>query len=160
MHPLSEKPSLKIKDLAGTPFVIPTPDTYNLGVLHMNYLCKNAGFEPTVAAMVSNVNSLLMLVNSNIGVAFTAQTAENLAPEGVRLVPIETDEYTPLETEITVLWKASNPNPAIKQFLESAEKFADPSASGMTTIPPEEAGWPAAAHEDHEQPILINNSII
>jgi len=160
MNPLSEKPFLKIEDLAGTPFIIPTPDTYNLGVLHMNYLCKNAGFEPAVAAMVSNVNSLLMLVNSNIGVAFTAQTAENLAPEGVRLVPIETDEYTPLETEITVLWKDSNPNPAIKQFLESSQKFADPSVSGVSSIPPEEAGWPSVAHDDHEQPILTNHLII
>ncbi|WP_419821726.1 LysR family transcriptional regulator [Anoxybacterium hadale] len=123
-HPLAGKSSLEIKDLAGTPVVIPTPDTYNLGVLHMNYLCKNAGFEPNVAAMVSNINSLLMLVSSNVGVAFTARTAQNNCPRGVKFLPIESDEYTPLETDITVLWKATNTNPAIKKFLASAELFA------------------------------------
>lgn len=125
-HPLAGKTSLKIEDLAGFPFVIPTPDTYNLGVLHMTYLCKNAGFEPNVVAMVSNINSLLMLVTSNIGVAFTARTAESHSPKGVTFVPIETDEFTPLETDITLLWKSSNSNPAIKQFLKSAETFAVP----------------------------------
>lgn len=124
-HPLAEKKSLKIEDLSGSPFVIPIPDTYNLGVLHMTYLCKNAGFEPNVAAMVSNVNSLLMLVSSNAGVAFTAQTAKNISPKGVKFLPIETDEYTPLETDITVLWKTSSSNPSIKKFLKSAEKYAN-----------------------------------
>lgn len=120
-HPLAEKTTLNIKDLAGTPIVIPTPDTYNLGVLHMNYLCKSAGFEPNIAAMVSNINSLMMLVNSNIGVAFTAETAKNSAPKGVKFFEIETDEYTPLETDITVLWKTSNTNPSVKKFLATTE---------------------------------------
>lgn len=123
-HPLAGKSTLKIKDLAGTPFVIPTPDTYNLGVLHMTYLCKNAGFEPNVAAMVSNINSLLMLVSSNVGVAFTARTAQNNSPQNIKFVPIETDEYTPLETDITVLWKSTNSNATIRKFLDSAELFA------------------------------------
>jgi len=123
-HPLAGKSTLKIKDLAGTPFVIPTPDTYNLGVLHMTYLCKNAGFEPNVAAMVSNINSLLMLVSSNVGVAFTARTAQNNSPQGIKFIPIETDEYTPLETDITVLWKSTNSNSTIRKFLDSAELFA------------------------------------
>ena len=124
-HPLAEKTSLKIKDLAGTPFVIPTPDTYNFGVLHANYLCRNAGFEPNVVAMFSNINSLLMLVSSNVGVAFTAQTAKNGAPKGVKFYPIEADEYTPLETDISILWKTSNSNQSIKKFLATAEKFTD-----------------------------------
>lgn len=143
-HPLSGKASLKIKDLKGVPFVIPTPDTYNFGVLHMNYLCKNEGFEPIIAAMVSNANCLLTLVNCNIGVAFMAQTAQTIAPEGVCLIPIETDEFAPLETDITVLWKDVNPNPAIKEFLASAEKYADPSVRNAAAGFPEEAGWPSA----------------
>lgn len=123
-HPLADKTSLKVEDLAGYPFVIPVPDTYNMGVLHMTYLCKNAGFEPNVAAMTSNINSLLMLVSSNIGVAFTAKTARNLSPKGVKFLPIETDENAHLETDITLIWKTSNSNPAIKKFLKSAENFA------------------------------------
>ncbi len=124
-HPLAEKTSLKIKDLAGSPFVIPTPDTYNLGVLHMTYLCKNAGFEPKVAAMVSNINSLMMLVSSDVGIAFTARTAKNTSPMGVKFLPVDKEEYAPLETDVTILWKTENPNPAIKNFLKSAETIVN-----------------------------------
>ncbi|QIB68701.1 LysR family transcriptional regulator [Aminipila butyrica] len=124
-HPLAEKTSLKIKDLAGAPFVIPTPDTYNLGVLHMTYLCKNAGFVPNVAAMVSDVNSLMMLVSSDVGIAFTARTAKNTSLPGVKFLPVEKEEFAPLETDITILWKTENPNPAIKNFLKSAENIVN-----------------------------------
>lgn len=130
-HPLAGKKSLKMEDLAGSPFVIITPDTYNLGLIHINYLCKNAGFEPNVAAMVSTINSLLMLVNSNIGVGLTARTAELIAPKGVKFFPIETDETTHLETDITILWKTENPNPAIAKFIKSAENIINNAEDDM-----------------------------
>lgn len=123
-HPLAEKETLRVEDLAGSPFIIPMPDTYNLGVMHMNYLCKKAGFEPNVAAMVSTINSLLMLVSSNVGVAFTAQTAKNILSESVRFIPVETDGHTALETDISILWKTSNANPPIERFLVSAKNHA------------------------------------
>ncbi len=123
-HPLSKKGSLCMADLSGYPFIMILPDTYNLGMIHINYLCKNAGFTPNVAAVVSNINSLMMLVNSNIGVGITARTAEYISPEGVVLIPIKPDSEDQLElqTEIAILWKTNNSNPAIAKFVESARK--------------------------------------
>ncbi len=123
-HPLATSTSLRIKDLSECTFIMVMPDIYNLGMIHVNQLCESAGFIPKVAAVISNIHSLLMLVNSNIGIAITARTAKFSAPEGVRLIPIEPDETTKheLESPISILWKTSNTNPSIKDFIESAKK--------------------------------------
>ncbi len=120
-HPLAGNETLHMADLAEYPFILIVPNTYNLGVIHINYLCMNAGFTPSVAAMVSNINSLLLLVQSNVGVALVAETAKLVAPKGVKFFPIEGNEEDQLGTDITVLWKTANPNPAIHKFLQSAE---------------------------------------
>jgi DNA-binding transcriptional LysR family regulator len=123
-NPLSSRESLRMEDLSGCAFVVIMPDTYNLGMIHNNYLCKNAGFSPNVAAAVSNINSLMMLVNSNIGVAIVAETAKYIAPKGVKLLPIEPNDSNQhdLESVITILWKTSNTNPSIQKFIESTKK--------------------------------------
>lgn len=122
-HPLSNRDSVRMEDLSAYPFIMIMPDTYNLGVIHINYLCKNAGFTPNIAAAVSNMNSLLMLVNSNIGIGVVARTAEYISPKGVKFLPIEPCESDQIElqTAITILWKTSNTNPSIQKFIESAK---------------------------------------
>ena len=120
-HPLAGNETLRMSDLADYPFILIVPNTYNLGVIHINYLCMNAGFTPNVAAMVSNINSLLLLVQSNVGVALVAETAKLVAPKGVKFFPIEGNEEDQLGTDITILWKTNNPNPAVHKFIKSAE---------------------------------------
>lgn len=126
-HPLAVRESLRVEELSEFPFIMVMPDTYNLGSIHTHYLCQNAGFTPNIVAPVSNMNSLLMLVSSNIGIAITAPTAEFILPKGVRLIPIEPGAagQVELETAITILWKTSNTNPAIRKFIESAKKITN-----------------------------------
>jgi DNA-binding transcriptional LysR family regulator len=120
-HPLAGSTAIHMKDLADYPFIFIVPDTYNLGVIHINYLCLNAGFSPNIAAMVTNINSLMALVRSNVGVALVAETAKLVAPEGVKFFKIEGNEEDQLNADITILWKTGNPNPAINKFMQSAE---------------------------------------
>lgn len=123
-NPLSSRDSVRMEDLSESPFIMIVPDTFNLGAIQINYLCKTAGFTPNIAAVVSNVNSLLMLVNCNIGIGLVAQTAKYIAPKGVKLFPLEfseTEQYN-VQTVIKILWKTSNPNPAIQKFIEAAQR--------------------------------------
>lgn len=124
IHPLANRDFLRMEDLSESQFIIIEPDTYNLGMLHNNYLCQRAGFTPNVSAIVSNVNSLMMLVDSNIGIGLVSETAKKSAPEGVRFLPIESDELNrqEFETDIMLIWKTTNSNPAIQKFIE-ASKF-------------------------------------
>lgn len=123
-HPLATRESVRMEELSECSFIITIPDTYNLGSIHNNYLCKNAGFTPKIAAAVSNVNSLLMLVNCNVGIGIVAPTAKYLSPKGVKFLPIEPDksELIELQSASTILWKTSNTNPSIQRFIESAQK--------------------------------------
>jgi len=123
-HPLSNRASLGMADLSECPFIMIVPDTYNLGAIQINYLCKAAGFTPQIAAVVSNVNGLLMLVNSNIGIGMVAKTARYIAPEGIKFFPLESNEseHFNFQTDLKILWKTSNPNPAILKFIEAAKK--------------------------------------
>ncbi|MBR0597770.1 LysR family transcriptional regulator [Sinanaerobacter chloroacetimidivorans] len=124
-HPYANRESLKMEDLVQDEFIFILPDTYNLGVIHVNYLCRVAGFTPKIAAVVTSINSLLMLVNSNIGVAVIADTAKMIAPPGVKFIRIETEERPPIVAEKAILWKTENTNPVIERFLLSAKKILD-----------------------------------
>lgn len=123
-NPLSSRDSIRIEDLSESPFIMIVPDTYNLGVIQINYLCKNAGFVPKITSLVSNVNSLLMLVSSNLGIGLIAETAKLVAPETVKIFPLEFSESESflVQTDIKILWRASNPNPAIQKFIEAAKR--------------------------------------
>jgi DNA-binding transcriptional LysR family regulator len=116
-HPLAAKESLSIKDLEHESFISSTLDGYGPGTRYMINLCNMAGFEPNISAISSFVPSMLILVKSGIGVTIVANTARQFTPEGVKLIPLsERGEIA--STNLMLLWKTSNNNPAIPAFID------------------------------------------
>ena len=84
MSSLALEGEVRLEDLAGQPFVMHNPTS----VLHAITLnaCLAAGFVPRVAQQAEQINAVLTLVRSGLGVALVPSRAASAVPQGVRLV--------------------------------------------------------------------------
>ncbi|MDR2355234.1 MAG: LysR family substrate-binding domain-containing protein, partial [Clostridiales Family XIII bacterium] len=114
-HCLANKATVELSELEHEPFVMISVDNYGPGSRHIKNLCSLKGFEPNISAFTTFVPSLLILVRSGIGITIVAQTANRVAPEGVKLTPLS--NVPP--TKLVLLWKKTNTNPAIPEFIDT-----------------------------------------
>ncbi|MCP1471756.1 DNA-binding transcriptional LysR family regulator [Sphingobium sp. OAS761] len=82
--PLASADSVSLRALADEPFILQS----GISVLHSVTLnaCHAAGFVPTVAQEAAQLNAVLALVRSGLGVALVPSRAAGSMPQGVRLV--------------------------------------------------------------------------
>lgn len=86
-HALTKRRKIALAELASHPFIIHGP----VSVLHATILlaCQAAGFIPRVAQEATQVQTILSLVQSGVGVALAPARMTRFAPDGVRLMPLE-----------------------------------------------------------------------
>lgn len=115
-HPLAQRRSLKLIDLAAERFVMFTPGP---SVLYSQILsaCNQAGFTPRVAYEAQHPETLLGLVRSGAGIALVASSIERRGDPAVTFKRVT----GPLPmAEIAVAWRRNNPSPLVQTFLHAA----------------------------------------
>jgi len=87
-HPLASRPTLRLKDLDGQPFV--GYASSRAGGLHaaVTHLLQRAGVCPTVTQEGVQVHTLIGLVESGLGLALVPAVSAANAPTGVAFRPI------------------------------------------------------------------------
>jgi DNA-binding transcriptional LysR family regulator len=65
-HPLADKDTLRVSDLAGEHWVLPNESGCRTAILHA---CHNAGYAPQVASRTSDYMAMLGLVAAEVGIA-------------------------------------------------------------------------------------------
>jgi DNA-binding transcriptional LysR family regulator len=73
-HRLANAPVLRLADLADEPFVLGEPRFWTHFHVHLNALCRAAGFEPRVVQYASNNEGILGLVACGMGVTVQAES--------------------------------------------------------------------------------------
>jgi DNA-binding transcriptional LysR family regulator len=119
-HALADRKSLKMEELVNENFITISAEDYTQGLLHTQFLCKIAGFEPNIIAQTKFVPSMLLLVKCGVGIALAAQSARNISPGGIRFVPIS-DKFARIE--ILFFWRKTSKNPAIPLLVKTAESL-------------------------------------
>lgn len=79
--------------------------------------CTKAGFEPHVAVEVSETSTMLGLVSAGIGAAFVPASAQRLAVDDVRVLPLASPEYV----EIALAWREDDTSPVLRSFLSALD---------------------------------------
>jgi DNA-binding transcriptional LysR family regulator len=133
-HRLAGRQPISLADLAPEPFVLfpreLEPDTYD----HFIQTCASVGFAPTVAQEAENVQTLLVMVSSGLGVAFLPSSVmESATRPGVvfrHLTPAP-------EITTAIAWLRGNANPAVALFrdvvlAENARRTQAPSELAAT----------------------------
>ena len=105
---------LSLRDLAGEPFVVYSADAaLNLRVQVVG-ACQAVGFTPLIAQEAVQVQTVLSLVGSGVGVALVPSLSQMQAPSGVVFRKL-LDKDNRLETALAVVTHPQNePSAAIK----------------------------------------------
>ncbi len=136
-HPLAKRPSLRLKELVGVPWVL-FPRAHNPGFYDRVLAAfSRAGVTPRIAEEVWPRANAVGLVRAGLGGTFMCPSEARPLPEGVAFRPLEGPAP---ESRLVVGWRAEDARhlPALASFLAVAAAPEGPRA-GPAVHPPRQA---------------------
>jgi DNA-binding transcriptional LysR family regulator len=110
-NPLASKNDLKLEDVKDENFVIISRDESPKGFDSIISLCRKNGFTPKIVKQLPNIESLLLCVESGIGIALLDSNIRMHNSDNIKGFKIEDDFI-----EVIMAWKKENMNTAIPLF--------------------------------------------
>ena len=117
-HPLARRRALRFADLADEPRVLHGPVSVLRSVVMM--ACQRAGFAPRIAQEATQVQTILSLVQSGLGIALVPAGMARITPEGVRLLRLA----EPLSIEMGIASR-SDADALVRNFVAVARQTSD-----------------------------------
>ena len=114
-HRFAGRPSLRLAELTGEPFVIGSEDTFSSFRAMVFELCHSAGFAPKVIQEVSNSNGIFGLVAAGAGVTIYSGSARSIRRSGVVVKNLADVKR---RIPIFAAWLDDHPSQALHGFLE------------------------------------------
>jgi len=118
-HPLADRTTIDITELAQEPFVLmskeESPDGYNV-VLSS---CANKGFIPEIVSEPLLMETVLLLIDSGIGISILpTHVKEIYSSPTIHFIDIVGNEAV---CDMVASWKSTNPNPSISLFIKELD---------------------------------------
>jgi DNA-binding transcriptional LysR family regulator len=114
-HPLAKKTSVTRAALAHERFVHFDRNSSPMSYYRMIRDCEKSGFLPNIVAETTAPETLLFLVESGTGIAVIPRCFETYSnTDAVRFIDLIKENKT---TDLVVMWRQNNFNPAISMFL-------------------------------------------
>jgi DNA-binding transcriptional LysR family regulator len=115
-HPLAHKDSIELSELENEPFIIHNRHDSPVGSYEfIVHLCEKSGFTPKVVSQPRFVDTVPVLVESEIGISILPKSFESISSPSLRF--IEMDGVKNHDCELVIAWKKNNINPSIPSFL-------------------------------------------
>lgn len=112
-HRLAARTRVRLKDVAGEPFVMFSKDGAPLFHMRVRAMCEQAGFSPDIVQHATQIHTVVGLVGAGLGVAVVPSSGRNLHPKQVRFVEIA-DKAEPVH--VALAWRRGHETPAIQSF--------------------------------------------
>jgi DNA-binding transcriptional LysR family regulator len=113
-NPLANRNDLTLSDIKDENFVIISRDESPKGFDGIMSLCRKHGFTPKIVKQLPNIESLLLCVESGIGIALLDSNIRMHNSDNIKGFKIEDDFI-----EVIMAWKKENMNTAIPLFTNS-----------------------------------------
>jgi DNA-binding transcriptional LysR family regulator len=113
-HPLAEKKTLRLVDLANERFVLGTPHSWEAFRHHFFSICHRVGFSPSIAQEASTSDGIIGLVAAKTGVSIYPECIRNIQRSGLCVRPLA-DKGT--EIEMIACWRTDTRNPSVETFV-------------------------------------------
>ncbi len=120
-HPLAYRKSVHIRQLAHDPFIANTRSSEPIVRDAFISLCHSAGFSPKIALEAGQVQTVLGLVASGMGVCLLPDFIKNIRRPGVQYIPLS---GSPPEVKLAVVWRSDNPSILVKSFVNVIESYS------------------------------------
>ncbi|SIT02935.1 LysR family transcriptional regulator [Alicyclobacillus vulcanalis] len=121
-HPLASRDRLQISDLRHEPFIIHNRQDSPAGFFDYTIqLCSRHGFVPNIVSQPRFVDTVLVLVEAELGIAILPQSLEHhySAPD-LRFIPIADAENDVLQ--LVMVWKENHNNPSLPLWVNTCRK--------------------------------------
>jgi DNA-binding transcriptional LysR family regulator len=114
-HTLAGASAIRPDRLAGEPFVIFTRERGSGLFDRIIAVCKQHGFSPRIGQYANQMQTIVSLVATGIGVAIVPHSIQRIGREGVSYC-----ELTGVDDQalLSAAWNRSNQNPALGSFLD------------------------------------------
>jgi DNA-binding transcriptional LysR family regulator len=123
-HPLSNHKKIKLSDLATEPFIIHNRHDSPVGSYEfIVHLCEQSGFTPHIVSQPRFVDTVPILVESEIGISILPKSFEAISSPSLRFIKM--DGVKDNDCELVIAWKKDNLNPAIQLFLDVLTSIND-----------------------------------
>lgn len=123
-HPLSSHKKIKLSDLATEPFIIHNRHDSPVGSYEfIVHLCEQSGFTPRIVSQPRFVDTVPILVESEIGISILPKSFETISSHSLRFIKM--DGVKDNDCELVIAWKKDNLNPAIQLFLDVLTSIND-----------------------------------
>jgi DNA-binding transcriptional LysR family regulator len=117
-HPLAKETSIDISSLANERFIALDRQESPQGFNQTLQICANHGFSPNIVSEPSLLSTVLMMVDSGMGIAILPKSLKLHSSPSLRFVDIQGEKT---EYELVAAWKRTNTNPSISLFLDALE---------------------------------------
>jgi len=114
-HPLTKKAKIKRADLSGEPFVVIEREVAPGAFDAMIQDCVKSGFTPNIVAQSRFLETVLLLIESDVGISILPRFFELYATPNLRFIELEGENET---MKLVVAHHVDNDNPTIPLFLE------------------------------------------
>ncbi|MBT2653969.1 LysR family transcriptional regulator [Bacillus sp. ISL-18] len=116
-HPLASRKTIKLVDLETEPFIIHNRHDSPIGSYDfIVHLCEQNGLTPRIVSQPRFVDTVPVLVESEIGISILPKSFEAVSSPSLRF--IEIDGMEGHDFELVMAWKKNNLNPSISMFLD------------------------------------------
>lgn len=112
-NPLSMKEKLTLRDVKNEDFVFISRDESPKGFDGIISLCREHGFTPNIVKQLPNIESLLLCVESGLGIAILDSNIRR-RNSNLKHFEIENDKV-----DAVMAWKKENMNPSVSLFTNS-----------------------------------------
>ena len=119
-HPLAQKHSVTLADLANEAFIIYRKDFILFDRIIEE--CKNHGFYPTIACETTQKDLFIEMVQAKLGIALLPQKiAEKIPYTSIKRIPFKEEA---IHLELGITWKKNKYLPySVREFIKLAREF-------------------------------------
>ncbi len=110
-HPLAQRENPSLVDFKEETFVLLSRDESPNGYDGIIAQCRKHGFSPKVVKQLPNIESLLLSVESGLGVAMVDENIRMHHPENFKMCELKDDSLS-----VVMAWQKSNLKPAVSLF--------------------------------------------
>lgn len=114
-HLASQRRPIEVTDLEGLAMVMYSPIESRYFFELVSSVLRAASVRPTFVQYLSQIHSLLALVNLGWGLAIVPESASKMHFDSVVYRPLQLP--TPADVELDLMWRPSNANPALHRLL-------------------------------------------
>jgi DNA-binding transcriptional LysR family regulator len=117
VHPLASADSVTVSDLDGEPFLMYSHAAYPPFNELLTGMFRSARVAPQYVQWLGSSLTILALVNAGMGLALVPRCAASVVFKGVTFREIDLGEG--VQSELHLIWRSDNDNPAFAMLLEA-----------------------------------------